>query len=388
MKTAPLYDLIRNCEEKTIVLQGGQWSGKTFSALQNIFTWSTEYPNLISTVVGEDIPALKKGALRDALRIVNTTPEIKNQVLNYNRSDRIFTFNNGSLIEFLSIADEQDAKGAKRNVLYVNEADFMKWEVYEQLAMRTNLEPFAKRIIDYNPTQTFWSHDKLIGKSDVRLFITDHRHNPFLTTSQHNEIESIEDTELWRVYARGLTGQLKASIYTNWVNLPIDQWPKGFSETIWAIDYGYGTSKTAGKTAIIKIGINKPRSLYIRECCYVLGGMDEWQIKQVLEKNGWQNGQPFYSEVDPAAIASLRRIGIDVNVAIKGERSEWYGINKIKQFTVYYTAMDENLQYEKNHYRWVAVGDIITNTVEDTRKWHLLAALRYGVYTHFFSLEQ
>lgn len=385
MEVSPLFYEIRNSQEKIIVLQGGQWAGKTYEALDNILLWSIEMPGLISTIVAEDVPNLKRGVIRDTFRIINDNSEIRQHIINYNKTDRLLTFNNGSIIEYTSYEDEQDAKGGKRNILFINEADAEQWEVYWQLASRTDLAPFSKVIIDYNPTASFWAHDKLIGKPNVKYIITDHRHNTFLTQEQHDQIEGIEDPELWRVYARGLTGQMKASIYPMWKNIRIDDFPEEYDELIWAIDYGYGDSKTAGKTAIIKIGFKKPNRLYLREICYHPGGMDEFMIKDVLEANGWENGQEYYSEHDPDMISAQRRLGMHIRMAIKGPRSEWHGIMTIKRFSVYYSAEDENLNYEHGHYKWVTVGELVTNQVEDTNKFHLMAALRYGVYTHFFS---
>jgi len=361
-------------------------SGKTYAALQAIDSWSIENSGLITTIVAEDIPNLKKGAIRDQLRIINESEEFKQCVTNYNQTDRTITFYNDSIVEFTSYEDAQDAKSGKRNILFVNEADAILWDIYWQLAIRTNLKPFSKIIIDYNPSCAFWAHQKLIGKPDVKLIISDHRKNYFLNKAQHDEIENIEDPDLWEVYARGKTGMLKANIYSNWNIITSKDFPIDFDETIWGIDYGYGAKESSGKTAIIKIGFVKPNKLYLRECCYHTGGMDEYQIKQVLEENKWINGQPFYSEHDPQAIGGLRKLGIYVLMAIKGERSEWHGIRKVKKFIVYYTAEDSNLHEERTTYQWVTVGDIITDTVKDTRKYHLMAALRMGIYTHFYHL--
>lgn len=357
-------------------------SGKTYAALQYLFVKCIELPDLVCTVVGEDIPNLKRGALRDAIRIINTTPEVKQYLSGYNQQDRIFLFQKNSLIEFTSYEDEQDAKSGKRHILFVNEANGLPWEIVWQLRIRSNLPPFSKRIYDYNPSATFWAHDKLINKPGVRLFITDHRHNRFLTQQQHDEIEGIPDPESWRVYARGLTGNMKGLIYKNWIQTR--EQPGNVDATIWAIDYGYGDKVTSGKTAIIRIKFVKPYTLYLKECGYLDGGADEHLIKEVMLQNGWQNGQPFYSERDPNMIIAMRKIGMHILEARKGEHSEFNGIVKLKKFAVYYDPDESpNLHWERNHAKFMTVGDEVTKIVENTKRYHLLAALRYGVYTHF-----
>jgi hypothetical protein len=101
--------------------------------------------------------------------------------------------------------------------------------------MRTRLKVF----IDYNPSARFWVHEKLIGKPDVRLIISDHRSNRFLSEEQHDMIENIDDDELWKVYARGVTGKITGLVYTNWDIVeelpPQDEWKM----VAYGLDWGF-----------------------------------------------------------------------------------------------------------------------------------------------------
>lgn len=136
----------------TIINQGGTSSGKTYAIEQVLFCFACNTPGQIITVVGQDIPNLKAGALRDALTIYSEWPELLAMVKHYNKAERIFEFVNGSLIEFKSYDNAQDAKSGKRDYLFVNEANGIGWDVYNELALRTR-----KRIyIDYNPNTGFW----------------------------------------------------------------------------------------------------------------------------------------------------------------------------------------------------------------------------------------
>lgn len=380
MDVNPLFNRTIKVKEKVIVSQGSSSSGKTFAILQCIFYWSITKKRIVTTIVAEDIPNLKRGAIRDAFTIIHNSPEIKQQITDYNKTDRIITFANGSVVEFNSYDDEQDAKSGKRDILFVNEADSIPYEIYWQLSIRTRF----KIIVDYNPSSAFWAHEKLIGTPGVKLIISDHRKNRFLSQAQHDEIEGIKDPDRWLVYARGKTGVLRHSVFPNWKIIPPDQFPTDYSEVIWGIDYGYGAKATSGKTAIIKVGFVKPDKLYLREVCYETGGLDEYQIKKIMEAHGWVNGQPFYSERDPDKIGSLRKLGMYVLEARKGTRSEWHGIKMIDRFQVYYTSEDANLHEERQKIKWVKVGNIITDTVEDTNNYHQIAAGRYAIYTHFY----
>ena len=105
------------------------------------------------------------------------------------------------------------------------------------------------------------------------------------------------------------------------------------------------------------------------------------QIKDILEANNWENGQPFYSEHDLEMIAELRRLGIYILMARKGVVKN--GILKLKEFKVYYTRRSINLHMERQRYKWAYVGDTATGQ-PDKGPDHLMDAIRYAVYTHMF----
>jgi phage terminase large subunit len=79
---------------QTVVNQGGTSSGKTYAIEQVLFCLACENHKQVITVVGQDIPNLKAGALRDALNIYNSSDQLKTLVKNYNKTDRIFEFHN------------------------------------------------------------------------------------------------------------------------------------------------------------------------------------------------------------------------------------------------------------------------------------------------------
>lgn len=169
-----------NTDAHVIVNQGGTSSGKTFAIEQVLFCLACENPKQIITIVGQDIPNLKAGALRDAQKIYTESAVLKARVKNFNKTDRIFEFYNGSIIEFKSYTDAQDAKSGKRDYLFINEANGINYAIYSELALRTR-----KRIyIDYNPNNTFWVHEQVLGRPNVQLIISDHRHNPSLTRAR------------------------------------------------------------------------------------------------------------------------------------------------------------------------------------------------------------
>jgi phage terminase large subunit len=212
-QTSVIFDRNYNSTAEVIINQGGTSSGKTYSILQVLCLKAIGENDQVISVVGQDVPNLKSGALRDMQTIVASSPDIQSWIKGYNASDRIYTFHNGSIIEFKSYQDSQDAKSGKRDYFFLNEANGISYEIYSELAMRTKKKVF----IDYNPNARFWVHDKLIGKEGVELIISDHRHNPFLPDVIRKKIEAIriEDEELWKSLPKRVARELSVELISH-----------------------------------------------------------------------------------------------------------------------------------------------------------------------------
>lgn len=358
---------MREKAARRIVHQGGQSSGKTVNILGALATVLAE-ESLTATVTSMSFPHLKAGAMRDFDRYVLPTfaPAIKQ----YRKSDHTLIWNSGSILEFRTYETEYDARGPKRDILFVNEGNTFDYMTWWQLDSRSTLS-----IVDYNPTIRFWAHEKVIDEKGTALRISDHRHNPFLTVDKHAEIEAIKDKELWRVYARGLTGNVQGIIYPDWVMIEDFNWSE---EAFFAIDFGY----TNDPTAIVKMELRKNEDLYIQELAYKIGAMTAKRIKDCLIDNGYGEESILYCEHDPHMIKQLKQLEIRAVAAKKGDGSLRAGIEKMKEYNVFY--MGRNIKSEREKYIW-EMDDLgkPTNKPVDGHN-HLLDAARYGAYTHFY----
>lgn len=362
----PNYEAALSAGTKTIVNQGGTSSAKTYTILQLLFLLAIQEPGCVITVAGQDIPNLKKGAIRDAGSIVAASPELKAHIASYNKSDRIYTFHNDSIIEFASFSDEQDAKSGKRDYLFCNEANGIPYLVYWQLAIRTR----KKRFIDYNPTAKFWAHEKLIGQPGVRLIISDHRHNPFLSEEQHAEIEGIEDEELRKVYARGLTGQVKGLIYPKY---QLCDGIPDFIQTSLGLDFGFNH-----KMALVECGLWENRA-YWHELIYQ-SELTISDLIQLMKNLGITRNKRIYADsARPDYIEDLNRAGFNVTMADKAVAD---GIDFVKTRQLYITRESAGLRKEVQHYKWAEdkkkgiTLDVPVKFMDDG-----MDAGRYGTYT-------
>lgn len=380
--------------------QGGMGSGKTVNILGALATLAAEDNIGVTTVTSMSMPHLKGGALRDFEMYVY--PDFKSAIRKYHRTDHVFTFKGGHMMEFKVFDTEFSARGGRRKRLFVNEANKYDYMTYWQLDYRAE-----QTIIDYNPTIRFWAHDHLENDGETKSYFSNHWHNPFLTDRKHLQIENIctfkkdeygnvilkengdpvvekGNFELWKVYARGLTGNVTGVIFPNWEVIDDADFPKDKEqEWIFSVDFGY----TNDPTAIVKI-CKVANTLFIKELAYE-PGMAPLSIKQILTANGYNASMPLYCEHDPDMIALLRNIGITALPARKGQGSVNAGIELINTYDVKYPVSSKNLHRERGLYVWEVDENIIvdgspknTNIPVDLNN-HLMDACRYGVFTKY-----
>lgn len=365
-KTSVVYTANLYATEKIIVNQGGTSSTKTYSIIQLLFTLAMSQPMQVITVVGQDVPNLKKGAYRDAKTIYYTTPELQLWFSKPNETERVFTCVNGSIIEFTSYQDEQDARSGKRDYLFLNEANGISYEIYRQLYLRTRKRVF----IDYNPSARFWVHEQLIGRPGVKLIISDHRHNPFLTKEEHDKLESIDDPEFFKVYARGLTGVLQGLIYSKW-DL-VDEMPTTWSWRCKGLDFGFTNDPSTMVDVMFSNG-----ELWVDELFYQTGMLND-DIVSVAE----EAGVTYYDEIvadsaEPKSIAELGKKGLRIEGVLKGAESIKVGIDILKKYKIHITRRSVNLRKEILAYRWKTGRDGLSKNEPVKFKDHTLDALRY-----------
>jgi phage terminase large subunit len=373
-----LYSKIAECKSKYIILQGGKWSSKTVNTLVHLGLLAVK-SKVIITVVGSTIPNLKKGALRDFQNHVACKDGIKERIESYNSSERTYHFTNGSILEFTSYTTALEATSGKRDYAFFNEVPGILFDIFYNCSISTALQVF----MDYNPVAPFFVHSKFINSKPgdqyygkFTRFITDHRHNPFLSQDKHDEIESISDPEKFRVYARGLTGKVEGTIF-NFTK--IDKIPEGLPFGF-GLDFGYNSDKTS----IVKVSW-QGRNRYYEELYYKVG-VDTDEIAGVLKTNGCTTSSLVWGDHDKNASVYLRRQDIPFRMARKGPNSLTASISKVNEFNNFYTG--GNLEEELKTYIWEQGIDLLTgnevslNVPVDGMEDHSIAALRYFIYSH------
>ncbi len=374
-----VYDLSVKNNHNYHVAFGGQEllvhnSSKSYSIMQVLATFACTEDNIDIVVAGSTIPKLKEDVMKIMAQLVMGNPSLRRFVKGFNIQDRKYTFTTGSTMEFKSYEDPEMAKGGKHHYLYMSEATRFDYATFDILNRNTQKRTF----IDYNPTFRFWVHDILLTNKtqypSVKLIRSWHEHNMYISQDKHDEIERIADKDMWRVYARGLTGKLSGLVYS-WAE--IEKFPtEGVKEIIWGIDWGY----TNDPTAITKIAIMEDGTYVVEELSYTAGIHAE-VIVHIMHENGYTTEQAVYCDHDKEMILQIRRLGVIGLPAEKGAGSILNGVLHVKQKTVRYTKTSRNLKVELMKYRFVEINGQNTNKVVDEFN-HCLDSIRMAIYSH------
>lgn len=359
-KASELYLANLNATEELIINQGGTSSGKTYSIIQALFSIAiSEKCDIL--VVGQSIPNLKVGALKDAIDIISSSEELKNLIASENKTDRLYTFHSGSTMHFKSFQDFQDAKSGKRDYTFFNEVNGIPKPIFDEIHLRTRKRTW----VDYNPNEEFWIHD-YIGKPSVKFFRTWHEHNPFLDQKVRDKIEGLKeiDEDLWKVYGRGMTGKIEGLVFRKWKQA--NDIPEGAGYIGTGMDFGF----TNDPTAVVSV-YKSDGNLYVKEELYRTGLTNQDIYKEVDKTNKF-----IADSAEPKSIEELKRMGLKVEPAMKGKDSVNQSIDILKRFNLF--LIGENLVKEFRAYKWKVDRKTNNPTNEPVDFMnHAIDALRY-----------
>lgn len=340
-KTTAVFAWNYNSHARVKINQGGTSSGKTYAILQVIFLRLIQAKR-IATVVGQDIPNLKKGALRDFQeRVLVNEPWMTAYIETYNSTERVYRFKNGSILEFTSFKDDQDAKNGKREIAFFNEANGIGYGIYKQVAMRTSEEIF----IDYNPSETFWVHEFVMPDTKAVTFYSNFTHNPYIEPEVREYILSLKDkdAEAWAVYGLGKTGAISEIIFQRFTSVPV--MPSNLRQQGYGMDFGY----TADPTTLVFCGVQNERDIYLDEIFYAYH-LSTPQIDANLRQI--RDGYKIWADSSEARlIDDLRALRHPVFAADKGPNSVEYGIKLLLDHNLFITETSLNLLNERKKYK-------------------------------------
>jgi len=330
--------------KRFIINEGGSRSSKTYSLCQLMIIYCLQNNNKVVSVIRKTFPALRATVLRDFIEILKDIGLYKQD--SHNKSEHIYTFANGSMVEFFSVDDEQKIRGRKRDIAWCNEANELYFDDFTQLNMRTE----DKLIFDYNPSDSAsWLYELPVEES-IKIKST-YKDNPFLPESIKAQIEDLARTDeaLYQIYALGEKAISKSNIYSQWTF--IAHRPAKFVKYVYGLDFGYNHP-----TALMRV-YYCDNDIYIEPVIYESYLTTTMLIERLATLNIEQTVSILADYSRPEIIQEMNIAGYDVQNANKVVKK---GIDNLKTFGVF-CQDDKAIRREYENYKWKKIGDFITD---------------------------
>jgi phage terminase large subunit len=331
-------------DKRFIINEGGSRSSKTYSLCQLMIIYCLQNNNKVVSVIRKTFPALRATVLRDFIDILKEIGLYKQEA--HNKSEHIYTFANGSMIEFFSVDDEQKIRGRKRDIAWCNEANELYFDDFNQLNLRTE----DKLIFDYNPSDSAsWLYE-LPAEESIKIKST-YKDNPFLPDSIKAQIEDLARTDeaLYQIYALGEKAISKSNIYSQWTFLA--HRPSKFVKYVYGCDFGYNHP-----TALMRV-YYCDNDIYIEPVIYESYLTTTMLIEKLSILNIEQTVTILADYSRPEIIQEMNIAGYDVQNANKVVKK---GIDNLKTFGVI-CQDDKAIRREYENYKWKKIGDFITD---------------------------
>lgn len=329
------------------IIPGGTSASKTFGILSVLIDKAARTPNLEISVVSESIPHLRRGALKDFLKIMKETGRYRHD--NYNMTLLTYRFVNGSYIEFFSTDQEEKVRGARRNILFINECNNIPFQIYHQLSIRTDQDIY----LDFNPSNEFWAYTELKEGEDTEWLTLTYKDNEALSQTIVDDIESARDkgleSEYWhnwyKVYGLGQLGTLQGVVFDNWEIIP--ELPSTARLLGHGLDFGY----TNDPSSLISLYTNNNIPIYDEKVHQI--GLTNPDLCSKFEEAGVRKHEEIYADsAEPKSIEEIRRSGFRIYPCEKGRDSINFGIEVMQQHRFQVTERSVNLIKELRHYMW------------------------------------
>jgi phage terminase large subunit len=356
-------------QKRIVIEQGGTRSGKTYNILLwIIFSYCMRHTGRTITIARKTYPALRSTAMRDFINIVKEYGIYSE--LNHNKSNSEYVLN-GNLVEFISLDQPTKVRGRKRDLLFINEANELFFEDWQQLIFRTT----GKIILDYNPSDEFhWIYDRVKVREDAEFHITTYKDNPFLESQIIQEIERLKDVDenYWKIYGLGQVGAAKSLIFN--FNL-IDTIPENAKFISYGLDFGF----TNDPTALVKVYLHDT-NLYVKELLYRTGMTNQDIAKELDRLEIGRREEIFADASEPKSIEEIYRMGWNIKKADKPQGSVNLGIDMLRRYTLNVTKDSLNLIKEGRNYKYKEDknGNILNEPADAFN--HTMDALRYAIF--------
>jgi len=353
--------------KRFIINQGGTSSSKTFSILQLLLLVAIKRDGIVISVCSESLPHLKRGAMRDFKKILEAEGYYNKDT--HNKSNSQFNIGN-SIVEFFSADDSSKMRGARRDILFINECNNVDKHSFDELSVRTKVATF----LDFNPVGEFWVHEFMSQRSanDFTFIKSTYKNNEYLDSEIIREIEARKENDptWWRVFGEGEVGYFEGVIFTKWKQ--VDDMPDTPKRVV-AVDFGF----TNDPTAILDVRYSDG-AVYVDELVYQTKLTNADIVRIIKADPDTSRVVVICDSAEPKSINELQLMGVRALPADKGVDSIRSGIDLLQQYQINVTIRSTNIIKELRNYRWKTDKNGKALNVPIDHWNHGIDALRYG----------
>jgi len=355
-------------DNKIRAVQGGTSASKTISILLYLIARAqTDKEPTLTSVVSESLPHLKRGALRDFKNIMQAHHYWRDS--SWRATDYIYEFETGSQIEFFGVDSPDKLRGGRRDRLFINEANNVALDAFDQLEVRTKEFVF----LDWNPSHEFWFYTEVKpNREDVEHITLTYQDNEALSPEIVSAIEARKNNKAWwKVYGLGELGEIETRIYARW-NI-IDDIPENARLEVRGMDFGYSNDPTA------VVDVYKYNDGYVLDEQLYRKGLHNKQIADILNNLEQNTTTVIADSAEPKSIDEIRSYGVPIFPAQKGADSVNQGIQLVQSKPISVTKRSVNLLKEYRNYLWLEDkdGKVLNKPMPGAD--HTLDALRYAI---------
>lgn len=349
--------------QRAVVLRGSSRSAKTYSICQWFYYLAKKGVKFELTIVGHSIPFLRDGVYNSFKQIAPNE--------NFIKSPFSVKIGNAEIL-FRSFKDEDDAKSAERDFLYINECNHIPYDIVQQLVIRTRVMSF----FDFNPTKHFWI-DEYVNESNI--IHTTFKDNPFLSDAQLENFERIKeramrpsasayDKYLYSVYYLGEYGDIAGNVFSQIEEINDEQYLQHVgNKKLFCLDFGFSNDPCA----LVELTFNGTK--YVAKELLYKNGLNDFKLAEIIVSHAkddevivcdWGSG-------GDARISNLQDLtGLALARAVKGDGSIKNGVELInsKEFLLH----GENINREFKGYEFKD-GEFVD------KENHCCDAVRYGL---------
>jgi len=342
---------------------GGTSASKTISILLILIDYCQRNEKKVVSVVSESMPHLRKGSMRDFLNIMQSHNYFNDN--KWNKTESVYTFETGSILEFFGVESWEKVKGARRDVLFINEANHIDQNSFTQMEVRT------KEVIwlDWNPENEFWWYTDILGKRDVDFITLTYKDNEVLDQRIIDTIESRRwNKNWWLVYGLGQLGEVESRIFTGWEI--VDNIPHEARLERYGLDFGYTNDPTA------LVAIHYFNGGYVLDEVLYRLRMANREITDIIKTLPY--ALVVADSAEPKSIDEIKSYGVSIVGSTKGQGSVLQGVQYVQDQRISVTKQSLNLIKEYRNYLWQTdkEGKIINEPQEFMN--HCMDAIRYG----------